>query len=144
MTEKLAFEQVFTQGSAVDGYKGPVLAQTIVMYRPGDQFLTGAARTSENHRAVRGRTARNQAVDTLHLGTGADYILKAILGTHLTFQTDVFLQQPPALKCPGHHQLEFFGIKRLRQIIERTQFHGLNRRLDFVQAGDHDHIDIRL
>ena len=52
MTEKLTFQQIFIQGSAVYLYKRPVFAGAVFMNGTGNQLFTGAALAMDEYRGI--------------------------------------------------------------------------------------------
>ena len=84
MTEQLAFQQVFSQGSTVDGNDRLIAAWAVEMNRFRYQFLPCAAFTQDQHRAGNGR----QLVDQVGhggdgpAGTHQGRVVAAVPATH--------------------------------------------------------------
>jgi hypothetical protein len=72
--EQLALQQVFRDGGAVQGQERPVGAAGVLVDRPGDEFLAGAALAGNQHRHVLPGHPPDRLVHLAHGRAKADQI----------------------------------------------------------------------
>src|SRR3974390_3202182 len=146
MPEQFALQQVFAQRVAVDRNERFVLAQTVVVDRAGDQFLASAAFAGDQDGRTGWRALRDKPVNGLHLRAQTDDVLESVFRANLGLEVEILLQQAPALQRTLYHQFQFVRLERLRDVVEGTELHRLDRRVDLREPGDHDdiHVGMRL
>src|SRR5437867_4256005 len=99
MPKEHAFEQILRTGATVDRDERFVLAITVVVERPCNEFLTRTALPVYECRAVSIRHLLDLGEDGLHFLAVADDVIELVLGFQLLAQADVFMMQ--TLKFEG-------------------------------------------
>ena len=72
MTEQLALQQIFGDGTAIDGNKRPLTSIGALMNGLGHEALTGSGLAIDQNRAVTVRNPLNQLENTGHGAALAD------------------------------------------------------------------------
>ena len=93
VTKEFTFEQVLRNRAAVDRDKGFVRAVTLVVDRPGDKFLSGAACTADQNIDSGVGNLGNKVVDALHHRTRADDLAFSLLHAQFASQPLIFASE---------------------------------------------------
>ena len=110
---------------------------------PGEHALAGSAFAAQEHRGIARRDLPGEIQHPLHQRAAAlqPRVIAGLIDHSL--QTRDLLFQHAELQHALAHQAHLCRRKRLGEVIERAQFHGLNRAVDRAVRGDHDHLDPR-
>src|SRR5262245_47254187 len=131
MAEQLTLDERLRKGRAVKRDEGTLApAAIVVVKRFSDKFFSRAALAgNQNGRAAVGHLF-DLGVDVLHRRALANQIVKCIapndLRTELLHLTLKFLVRKGALD----HDPQFFHIKGLREVVSRTELHGIDGGFD--------------
>ena len=136
MTEKLALDQLFGNGGAVDLDEGPVVAQTLLVDAAGDQFLTRTVLAGDQHAAV-ARGGLGNETEKLPDRFAVAHDLVLLLD--LRFEGANLLLELSAAERVRDGEQNPLERKRLFHEVRGAQAHGLHRRFDRSMARDHDH-----
>ncbi len=134
MAEQLAFNQGLGNGCTVDRHKRASRPVAVLMDGSRHQFLTGAVFAADQHSTI-GRAGRfDQLLQLLH-----DRRLADELELPLDFGAEVaiLLLEPVLIQGMFHPEGHIFEGQRLFDIVVRTQFDRLDRRLDRTVPGHH-------
>jgi len=77
-------------------------------------------------------------------GLSATRFLQVVPCSQLRFQIGVFRYGASVLQCPLNRQQKLVHLERLGDVVESSQFEGLDRRLDGAVGGQHDDRHARL
>src|SRR5271170_2375283 len=77
VAEQFGFDESFGNGAATDRNKRLAGARAKIVDGPGDQFLAGAAFSSDEDRGIEIGDAMHEIIDLLHLRTGSDHLIAA-------------------------------------------------------------------
>ena len=138
VTEQLGLEQRLGDGATVDGYEGARLSRAVRMDGLGEEFLTGAALTLDEHRRIRLRHARDGGEDLAHGRRGAQDVLEADIGL-LSFEMlrSVGLQRLE-IGGPLEDHLQPANVDGLGVVIEGAELDGPDRVDPIAVPGDDD------
>ena len=128
----------------MDGYEGLLPTGAQAVDDPGDEFLSGTARTGEEHGSGGGGHLTDHAVHFFHLLPQEDHLrggepLPELLRKELDFRFRVGL-----LQYAADDVTEFIRtLERFCQVVGRTGLHGLDGVSDRSEGGDDDPTSIR-
>src|SRR2546422_10385663 len=129
MTKKLALDQVFRNGPAVDCHKGTIFPRTVKMDRPSHKLLSSPALTCDQDVGVRGRHLLNQLINFVHSPalTHDSFETESRFGFIPSIHGELFL---PRLAHLGLQPAFFFQLLLSRYIFEdRDKTDGLIRTI---------------
>ena len=138
--EKLAFQQRFRDGRAVDGDEKLVAAAAVMMDGARDEFLARAALARDHHRRLAVRHAADHLEDLLHrLGLADDAVL-VLIDRELRLERRRRAHLRLRLERGIHDDLQIEGQRFLADEIVRAQLHRLDDGLRRAErAGEHHH-----
>ena len=140
VAEKLAFQQRLGNRRAVDGQKRGPAAAAVLVDCPRHHFLAGAAFAENQHGHVLRGDPPDGLVELLHGRRVADQLIAFHLRrpARSSYMAGVRLiwlrwmaRATTSRSCPRS--------KRLEQVVEGPEFHGLDGRLRGPVGGDDDH-----
>ena len=130
VAEKLALQQGFRYGGAIDGHKGPISACAGQVQCSGDQFFSGAAFSFNKHVCIRLCGMGNLVQDGFHFFAFGNNVFKAVAFFDDFFKILNFFCKPAAFQTiTGLHQ-KLLVVKRFGQIAIRPFFNGLHGTFD--------------
>jgi len=132
VAEEFAFEQVFRDGSRVDGDEGLRVARAVFVQRAGDELLAGARLAGDQHAHWRLRETADAAKEQLHGGrvaeqvtTGERFIGRRRGGRH-------------ALRGPAHEGEQFVDVEGLGDVFEGAALQRLHGGAEIGERRHHD------
>ncbi len=132
MAEQLAFDEVRIEAADVNGQERPIAARAEAMNGTGDEFLAGAALAGDQHARLARRHQGDALEHRLHRRTAADnFVLR---GKPRLWSRGVGRRGPIERTVQGIQCLT--QVERLRQIVERAAFDGLDCRRQIAERGD--------
>ncbi len=123
MSKKLTFKQTLCQSCTIDSHKGFVAPRALRVNSPGNQFLTCATFTCDQHRAVCRCHLHNPLIQTFHFPTVTKQALKAVTFIHFPVQVNLIDQYRARFQSFLNLLYNFAVVERLGEIIRRTIFH---------------------
>ena len=133
--EKLAFDELFRNGGAVDFYKRLLGALAVIVQRVGHQFLSRAAFAVDEHAAIGGGGELQLLAQSLHGDAVAD---DAVAAVQLRAQLAVLRGQLRLLQRVAKRQQGLVNGKRLLNEIEGAELGGADGRFNGAMPGNHD------
>ena len=139
MAEQFALQQSVSQGGAVHRQEAMLIAVAMMINRPRDQFLSGAALAADQNGHVLSRHPADLLVNLEHLRAAADEHI-VFVGLRLSLgKVDRRLHQAARLQGPLDQFLDLLQVERLGQVFIRSQFHGFDRHVAVVHGRDEYH-----
>ena len=117
VAEEFAFQQIFRNGTAVDGDHFLLPPRAVFVHRLGDEFLAGAAFAGDQNRRVRAGDAADEFENFLQRAGNADHFHPAVVLRHFRVRlvrrcggrpaSAARIRRPgaarkPAIPCAGH------------------------------------------
>jgi len=140
MAEQFTFKQCLRDGAAIDGDHGFVAAAAVIVNRPGNQFLAGAAGAINQHRTIGIRHLVDESENLLNGLAGSDNILVGKLLLQLLLQPAVFLFERLELQGFFNAHPQFTGRHGLGNIIECPYFYSFHSPADGRESSQ-DHTE---
>lgn len=126
VSKQLALDEFTRNGGHVDGNEGAIAPATVIVERPGNQFLARPRLTRDQNRQVGTHQPSQRSVNLLHGGGSTDE--RKLLLRDIAIVAGIGQHRFRRLKGPANDTDQFLEIKRLWQILERPPFIGLDRR----------------
>ena len=102
---EFAFDQLFRDGGAVDGNEGTLVADAIVVDRPGEEFLSGAGLAGDQYRGAVVEHLADHLKHRLHVGAVPDDPFEGVDAVKFLFEQVIlaaqFCHQPGILNGDG-------------------------------------------
>ena len=142
MAEQLAFQQVFRQGTAVDGEQRGRAPEACFMNMAGQHGLARARFPFDKHRSGGNRHPAQRGENISQCGTGSEYKGKNGAGS-LFFLSGVFRPPEAAVHAPVFQSLprqsrQIVRAERLGDVIVCAELHGFHGGADGAHAGHDD------
>src|SRR5262245_32523422 len=112
MAEQLALEQVFGNGSAVDGNERTTAPARPSMNRARDQLLADSAFAGDEHCGLVVGDLRDRPKDVLHLGALREEIFESMLLSNFLAERPIFATEHFALLCFLQSEHDFVVLER--------------------------------
>lgn len=110
------------------------------VYPAGDDFLTGAGLSFDQHAAILVGHFTHQIHDLSHFGTVSDDIVRLRALAQRLAQIGVLVGESLLLQGAFDDDKQLLWVERFRQIVERALANRLDCRIDFGK-GRHHHRD---
>ena len=147
VAEELGFEQLLGDCAAVDRDQHPLGTTAVVVERPGDELLAGAALSRDQHRAVGVRHLLDDGEHPLQRCALSDDVVELVAGAELAVERAVLGLEAAVLDGlldQAAHHVEALLLEGLLEVPEGAGPQGLDGVLGAAVAGDHDAGQIRL
>ena len=138
VAKKLALEEMFGKGGAVDGNEGPGGPGTVGVNAPGDEFLAGPTFPHDQNVGLTGCDLLDQVVNLDHGTASAHDVFEPVGLGELLPQAAVFVEQPSLGQSTLDDHLELVCAERFGNIVEGSFLHRLHRRLHRGEGGEED------
>ncbi len=136
VAEQFALEQIGGDGRAIDLEEGAVGARRKLVNQASEDFFAGAALAQQEHGNVDiGDQCRLRA-DLAHLRAGRDE--KDVVGEFFDFSAVGLFSLAEA---EIDDRVEFRFLKRLGEVVQGPQLHGMDNLARVVDARQHDDLD---
>ena len=146
MTEKLAFDQLFRQGSAVHRHQRFVGALAETMQRGRHQFLADTAFAGDQHRQIQPGRLGHQPHHRVPGRAGAHHVAGGAAAhmLHLGGKAGATGFEAAFFQSPVDNDVQFRQFVGFGQVIEGSQFHRLDGGVDIGMSGQDDHLQERI
>ena len=143
-SEKLALEEFFRKRRALKDLEGRVLSVAGIVKTPGNHLFSGSKFAFEKNRRVVVRDLLDHFQNFFHFGALSDHAgARHRDGCSLEAAGD-FSFIGGLLQTELYRSLEVSQFKRLREIIEGSESHCLNRRFNRTVPGHHNNLRLRV
>ena len=116
----------------------------MVVDRPRDQFLAGAAFPQDQHIDVLSCHTTDLLANRLYFGAAADQAVRLVFGPVADVHECRNVHQTADLKRLPYDLFQLRCVQRFYEVIVRPEFHGLDGRFGGPAAGDEDNHHLRV
>ena len=138
--EELALDEPLGHGREVHADERAVRARRVVVDRPRDELLAGAALAGDEDRCRRGRDPPHQGHHVAHRLALRDDRLDPVAILHLALQPRDLRPQRPLAERLVRDEQQLLDLERLGDVVVGSELHRADRRLDRTERRDHHEV----
>ena len=140
VAEEVRLEEVGRQVARVHRDERPIGPRGILVERPRDELLAGAALAVDQNRRPAGRRLDDQVEHLAHARAAADDLAEPVGARLQVLAERAVLGDEPALRQGvAQHDEHFVVLERLGDVVVRPALHRRNGVLDRGERRDHQH-----